>query len=214
MRVWMRLIATAVILSTISWTGKAQVPSVSDTSARRSPRISLAVMAGYVSPQSKHALTQFWKGGPGFAVSLLMRAAPRFWIGMGADVSALWFQKSSFAQAYPSVEMQPKNMAWANLYVLSRYGFIPGASVHPYVQVAIGASRLSGAEYKEVIDSVRVTYYDIPARTRLALTLTGGVEIPVSGGFSFLAEAALRYVHNDENVGIGIVLQGGVRVSL
>lgn len=214
MRVCLRLAAMPLMVSVLAWTGAAQSSRVPDTSARKSSRVSLSVTAGYVAPQSKQSLTQFWKGGPGASVCLLMRAAPGFWVGTGLDVSALWFKKSSFAEAYPSVEVQAKNMAWVNLYLLSRYGFIPGGSVHPYIQVAIGGSRLSGAEYKEVIDSVRVTYYEVPARTRMALTCTGGLEIPVARGFSFLAEAAMRYVHNDPNMGIGLLISGGARITL
>ena len=214
MRLGLRLLAVAFMLSVISCTIMAQELPFPDTSASKGSRISVAVTAGYVSPRSKDGLTQFWKGGPGFAVSLLLRAAPGFWVGTGLDVSALWFKQSSFALAYPNVEMQKVNMAWTNLFLLARYGFLPGASVHPYAEVDLGASRLSGAEYKEVIDSVRVTYYEIPARTRLALTLTAGVDIPVSGGLSFLAEGFMRYVHHDENIGIGLGVRGGVRVIL
>lgn len=214
MRAWLQLVAAAAILSVISRTAAAQHSSSPDTSARKTARFSLAVTAGFTAPQSKDALKQFWKGGPGAAVSALLRAAPGFWIGAGVDISALWFRQSGFAQAYPTVEVQKKNMAWVNIFVLSRYGgFISSGSVHPYIEFAIGASRLSGAEYKEVVDSVRVTYYEIPARTRLALTVTGGVDIPVWRGVSFLAEGAVRYVHNDPNVGIGLSIRGGVRVT-
>jgi hypothetical protein len=214
MRVCLRHAAMTLMVSVLACTGAAQSAHGPDTSARRSSRVSLAIMAGYVAPQSKHSLTQFWEGGPGASVCLLMRAAPGFWVGTGLDVSALWFLRSRFGEAYPSVEVKAKHMAWVNLYLLSRYGFIPRGSVHPYIQVAIGGSRLSGAEYKEVIDSVRVTYYEVPARTRMALTCTGGLEIPVARGFSFLAEAAVRYVHNDPNMGIGLLISGGARITL
>ncbi len=215
MRAWMPLLAAVVTLSVFTRSAAAQHSSSPDTSARKSSRISLAVTAGFTAPQSKDALTQFWKGGPGVAVKVLLRAAPGFWIGAGADISALWFRQSGFVQAYPSVDVQKKNMAWVNIFVLSRYGgFIRSGLVHPYTEFAIGASRLSGAEYKEVIDSVRVTYYEIPARTRLALTLTGGVEIQVWPRVSFLVEGAVRYVHNDPNVGVALLANGGVRVTL
>jgi len=214
MRVSGRLIILAIILSIAARVATAQTTSKPGSAARKSPRVSLVVTAGYVSPLSKDGLTQFWKGGPGCALSLLVRAAPRFWVGTGVDVSALWFRVSRFQQAYPSVQAQGKNMAWFNIFMLSRFGFIPGGSVHPYVELAVGASRLSGAEYKAVVDSVRVTYYEIPARTRLAVTFTGGLEIPLSGSLSFLAEGAFRYVHNDENLGIGLLASAGVRVIL
>src|SRR5512140_2052415 len=215
MRVCSRLLATVAILSVVSRTGAAQESALPDSTARRNFRVSLAITAGYAAPTSKDALTQFWKGGPVGGISVLVRAAPGFWIGAGLDVSALWFRESAFAQAYPSVEMQKKNMAWVNIFVLSRYGgFVRSGPVHPYTELAIGASRLSGAEHKEVIDSVRVTYYEIPARTRLALKLTGGMEIPAWPGISFLVEGAVRYVHNDPNVGVGILVNGGVRVTL
>jgi hypothetical protein len=210
----MRLILIAFILSVSASAAAAQGASDPGSAAHRSSRVSLAITAGFGSPRSKDALTHFWKGGPDLAMSLLVWAGPGFWLGTGADVSMLWFRQAAFAQAYPSVPLQPKDMAWVNVFVLARYGFIPSGRVHPYTELAIGASRLSGAEYKEVVDSVRVTYYDIPARTRLALTITGGLDIPVIRGLSFLAEVAVRYVHHDENVGVALLARGGVRVTL
>jgi opacity protein-like surface antigen len=210
----MRPVIIAIIFFVSARALMAQNPSRPDSTAHKGPRVSLAVTVGYAWPRSKDALTQFWKGGPDCAVSLLIRAAPGFWIGAGMDAALLWFRQSNFVQAYPSVDIQKKNLGWFNIYLLTRYGFVPGGAVHPYVAFAIGASRLSGAEYKEVVDSVRVTYYDIPARTRLALTFTGGLEIPVSRGLSLLVEGAARYVHNDENLGFGLLVGGGVRITL
>jgi len=193
---------------------KAQSSSKPDTSVRESSRLSLTITAGYMAPKSKDALTQFWKGGPGLALRLLVQATPAFSVGAGADLSILWFRQSSFVLAHPSVEVRRKDMAWVNLFVLSRFSSVTPEPVCPYAELAIGASRPSGAEYKAVVDGVRVTYYEIPARTRLALTFAGGLEIPVSGRISFLAEAAMRYVHNDPNIGVALLFSGGVRVKL
>ena len=210
----MRLFLIAVILCISAHHGMAQDRSKPGGTVQKPSRISLAITGGYSSPRSKDPITRFWKGGPEVALSLLAWAGPGFWLGAGADVSMLWFSESSFAEAYPSVEMQRKDMAWVNVFVLARYGFIPRARVHPYVELAIGASRVSGADYKEVIDGVRVTYYDIPARTRLAFTFTGGLDVPLARGLSLLAEAAVRYVHHDENLGVALLAKGGVRVTL
>ncbi len=214
MRVCPRLFATAVILLAFSRTVAAQQSSTPDTTALRVSRISLTVTGGYTTPNSKDALTQFWKGGPGFGLSFLVRTTPALYVGVGADVSMLWFKWSGFAQAFPSVPVRRTDMTWMNLFLTSRYMFLTNGPVRPYASGSIGASRLSGAEYKEVIDSVLVTYYDIPGRTRLALTVTGGLSIPVTSGLFFQAEAALRYVHNDPNVGLGLLLSGGARIIL
>jgi opacity protein-like surface antigen len=214
MSVCLRLAATAVALSVISWTVVAQSSTDPDTSDHKSSRLSLKVSGGLATPKSKKSLTRFWKGGPAFSVNLLVRAAPGFWVGTGVDVSALWFRQANFGLRYPSVELQRRNMAWVNIFLLSRFGLSPGGPVHPYVEFGAGGSRLSGAEYKEIVDSVRVTYYEIPARTRLAMKFTGGIEITLSPAFAFIAEGALRYVHNDPNMGVGLLLQGGVRLTL
>jgi hypothetical protein len=214
MRSCARLVTTALVLLTAFSDVTAQRSSIPDTPAARSPRISLAITGGYGIPGAKRPLTRFWKGGPEAGLRLLFRAAPGFWVGMGTDVAGLWFRQTKFALAYPTVAVQKRNMAWVNLYLLTRVGFLPSASVHPYVEVAVGGSRLSGADYKQVVDSVRVTYYDIPGRMRLAMTFTCGMEIPVSRRLSFVVDAALRSVRNDENVGLGGLFQGGVRVTL
>ena len=214
MRVWTWLLATAVILSMVGQTVTAQKPGKAAAPGPDTSKTSLAVSVGYGTPRSKDALTQFWKGGPAFSMKLLVRSTRSLSFGVGGDVSALWFRLSKFAATYPSVEAHRKDMAWFDLFMFSRYTFATGMALRPYGEFSIGASRLSGAEYKEVVDSVRVTYYEIPARTRLALTFTGGLEIPVSGSFSFLAEANLRYVHNDPNVGVGLLFMGGARVRL
>ena len=214
MRVRLRLFTTAVILLTFTRTGSAQRLLTPDSTAPRISRISLVVTAGYAIPGAKWPLQQFWKGGPELGASVLIHATPGLYIGMGADVSMLWFRVSRFASAYPSVPVHRTDMAWANLFLVSRYAFTSSGPVRPYASAAIGASRLSGGEYKEIIDSVRVTYYDIPARTRLAMTVAGGLAIPLTPGLFFQAEAALRYVHHDPNVGLGVIFNGGARIVL
>ena len=213
-RALMRIIHTVMLLAVAAMSMAAQESQAADSSARPPSRIALTFTAGFTAPKSKDPITQFWKGGPNFGVNLLVPASGAFSVGIGADVSMLWFRLSSFAEAYPSVPVQRKDLAWFNLFLLSRYFFMVAGPVQPYAELAIGASRLSGAEYKAVVDSVRVTYYEIPARTRLALTFTGGLKIPVSRSFSFLAEAGFRYVHNDESLGIAFLLVGGVRIIL
>src|SRR5512143_2736887 len=106
MRVCPRLFAVAVILLALSRTVTAQQSLTPDTTAPRFSRISLTLTAGYAVPESKDALTQFWKGGPEFGLSFLVRTTPALYVGVGADVSVLWFRWSSFAQAYPSVPVR------------------------------------------------------------------------------------------------------------
>lgn len=214
MRVCLRLFTTAVILLAFSGTVTAQNFYSADTTAPRTSRISLAVTGGYAIPGAKWSLQQFWKGGPALGASFLIRATPVLYFGAGADVSMLWFRSSRFSMAYPSVAVHRTDMAWVNLFLTSRFTFTNNGPVRPYASAAIGASRLSGGEYKEVIDSVRVTYYEIPARTRLALTITGGLAIPVTPGLFLQAEAAIRYVHRDPNVGLGVLFGGGARIIL
>jgi hypothetical protein len=176
--------------------------------------LSYSIMAGWMEPHSRPLLTRFWKGGPGLAFNILFRGTPDLRVGVGIDACILWFKKSGFSNTYPSVEPLRRDLVWANFYLMSRYTFLRNAPVRPYADLELGASRLSGAEFKQVINGVRVTYYEIPGRTRLALTVAGGLDIPTSDELSIVLEAALRNVFNDDHIGAGWIYRGGVRVTL
>jgi hypothetical protein len=70
---------------------------------------------------------------------------------------------------------------------------------------------MTGAEYRQETDSGRVTYYNIPFQTRLAVSLYGGLEYRFNRSFAFDAEARALYVNDDPDVGVTAVIRGGVR---
>ena len=172
---------------------------------------------GVSVPVSKKALTEFWNYGAGFSLGFLKHIrdsshAAVHALGVGLDVSILRFKAADFQTRFPSVELRAKNMAFVHAYLRWKYLLHRTKRLSPFVGATIGIAQLTGATYREVIDSVRVTYYDIPSRTRLALGIQGGVAFAFSPSFAVEAEGSWYYVHNDPNIGLGFSLRLGGRV--
>ena len=178
------------------------------------PKKQFTVLVGGGIPLSREGLRQFWKVGPSGSLSFFVNVSSATALGIGADVSMLYFRLGTFASTFPGVSVQPKDVAMIHVYVGVKHSFAPTKRFSPYVVATVGAARVTAATYKEVVDSVRVTYYDIPGRTRLAGSLGLGTDISLSTWLSFTMEAKATYFNNDADVGFECLVRGGFRFTL
>jgi hypothetical protein len=102
---------------------------------------------------------------------------------------------------------------WWDLYLLGRYTFAPTRTVAPYVTFKLGATRPTPASFTQVVDSVKVTYYSVSARTRLSLGASAGIDVAITRELAFVAEVNAVLVHNDPVLGAAVAARGGFRVT-
>jgi hypothetical protein len=142
-----------------------------------------------------------------------IRVRRRFLIGVSVDAAALWFRASRFVQNHPGVSLHNTPVAHITVALTGRMELLPTRRFDPFVGLSVGASRLSAAVYREVVDSVRVTYYNIPGRTRLSAGASAGVMFHATRWLGFEAECRLLYVHNDPDAGVSVAVRTGVRFN-
>ena len=172
-------------------------PPAEADSLQPSRRKIITVRYGVGIPLSNKAMTQFWAPGQSVSAEFLINITPRFSLGVGLDAAQYPFREPWFALAYPTVPPQKSDLYWWNLYFASKLTFPGRSRFAPFAIGQIGVSRITAAEYREVIGGVRVTYYDIKGRTRLTVGLGGGVDYFVYRWLFLQAEAKTTYAHND-----------------
>ena len=177
------------------------------------PLRSVMLSGGMSWPLSRQGLTEYWRAGPDGGVEFDVRVRRRFLVGMGIDAAALLFRASRFVQNHPGVVLRNTPVAQVTVALTGRMEFFPEKRFGPYLGLSVGASRLSAAVYQEVVDSVRVTYYSIPGRTRLSAGGNAGVVFHATRWLGFEAECRLLYVHNDPDTGVSIAFRSGVRFN-
>jgi opacity protein-like surface antigen len=216
-----RFLVLCVILAVLGPSAHAQkrkrdVPLPQAKSQTQPPtrRHSLSLLLGIGVPQSNKGLTQFWGPGASGSLAFLINVNRPFGIGIGIDITKLPFHSSWFNLAFPTVPVLTRDIYSWNLYVASKYSFRPRMRTSPYLAAQVGISKVTPAEYKTVIDSVRVTYYNIPGRTRLAIGVAGGVDISITRRLWLQAEAKTIYFHNDPERGPSTYFRGGLLVRL
>jgi hypothetical protein len=177
-------------------------------------RQSLSISYGMGAPQSRSALTSFWTGGPSVSASFFVNVSRVVAMGLGVDVSHLLFNEGAFRNAYPTVPVEASDIYLANIYVGTKISPMPTMRFSPYLTGSVGAMKMTEAQYRKVINEVRVTYYNIPGMTRLSFGIAGGVDIYISRWFALQLEAKSTYVHNDPDVGIATFFRGGFKFSM
>jgi hypothetical protein len=177
-------------------------------------RPTLSFSFGFANPQSKIGLTSFWNSGPSGSLSFFVHVSRVFSLGVGADVSSLSFDESAFRSRYDTIAVQDKNIVLSNVYVGWRVLMMPSKRVGPFIGGDIGALRATEARYSEVVDSVRVTYYNVGGSTRFTFGLVGGLDAYVVRWLILHAEARAVYVHNDPDIGVLTFVRGGARLIL
>lgn len=169
---------------------------------------------GMTVPLSHRGLTELWLRGPCTGMNLLVLATNNFVVGIGAEISLLSFRKGIFAAKFPGVPSQFKDMALVHLTLGLRYYTRPSIRMSPYVGIDIGFARLTGAEYKRIVDGVRQTYYDVPAIARLTFGASAGLDYYIFRRVALQGEARGVYMHNDPNAGMFLSLRMGVKLAL
>ncbi|MBM2841933.1 MAG: hypothetical protein HW412_2461 [Bacteroidetes bacterium] len=178
----------------------------------KQPTVSLSFGAGIFHPPK--GSTTFWNVGPGGSTRFMITVSKPVSIGIGVDAAFFSFDEQAFRNAYPTVPVRSKNMMMANVYLAMKCMVMPSMRLSPYVGLTLGATRLSEAIYGEVIDSVRVNYYNIPARTTPTFGISLGAGIYIVQWLSFDAEAKTNYVVNNPDLKAAFLFLGGFRFTL
>lgn len=190
-----------------------------DARAQKSPPPVLPVRSvliggGMSWPVAHDGLTRYWRAGPTAAVEFDVRIRRRFLVGVAVDVAALWFRSSRFIQSNPGVPLHNTPVAHITIALTGRVELFPEKRFGPYIGLSIGASRLTAAVYQQVIDSVRVTWFNLPGRTRLSVGGIAGVTFHATRWLGVEAESRLLYVHNDPDAGLMVLLRAGLRFNI
>ena len=174
---------------------------------------SLQVFGGMSWPLAKPGLTEFWRSGPAAAVGFSVPVSRRASLGLEVGVAAYWFRASHFADVYPGVSVRNLPIAHTTIMIVGRFDLMRGKRLGPYASLSLGVAKASDAVYREIVDSVRTTYFAVPGRTRLAGGLTAGLEYVVNKKTSIDGEARLLGVANDQAISTTLTMRCGVRFT-
>lgn len=210
MRFAISFFLTLLVTATSSFSQYAQPDVVSPSYKKQT--LTLAFGAGI--PHSRNGLTAFWNMGPSGSVKFMVNVSKPVSFGVGLDAVMLTFNEPAFRSAYPAVPLQSKDMVMANVYIAMKCAMMPSMRFSPYAGVALGATHVTEAIYGDMIDSVRVSYYNIPQHTRLTVGFELGADIYITHWLAFNIEAKTNYVHNDPDLGMASFVRGGFRFTL
>ena len=182
--------------------------------ARKSFRPTISITGGIGYPLSRSGLTQYWGGGPCGTITFTIPVDRAIAFGIGLDGALLKFDAPGFSAAHPGIAVRAKDLGYLSAYLAWRYTPFSRYRFAPYIGANIGASRFTGATYREVVNGVRQTYYFIPGIARLTIGVLGGLDVVLARSITFALEAKMTYVHNDPNAGLGLLMSGGIRVAL
>ncbi len=219
MEIARRVLACTVVILVVSCTvGNAQTGSSKPDPPGRAVYVprdkTLEVWGGMGLPLTHTSFTDFWKRGPAMGFGLMLRVTDNLKIGVGIEASLYSFRRGTFLERYPGAPLPAQDQTLVHLYLSIRNYFQARSRFSPYLGGDIGFARISGAENKEVINAVRVTYYDIPGTTRLTIGGVAGADYYLARGFALQADVRGIYLHNDPNVGLVLLFRGGVKFKL
>ena len=194
------------------------VPATPTTSARSKSqswkRPALSVSVGMAFPLGKQAVTRYWNPGMSGSATFLLPAQRSVLVGLSLDASALTFDETAFSADYPTVPPNPIDLGVFNLQLLTRILFRPGMRLSPWIEGGLGGAFVTGATYREVINGVRQTYYDIKRTTRLSVSGSAGTEIYFNAAFAFTIRGKFVYLVNDPSIGVILLADAGLRFRL
>jgi hypothetical protein len=189
--------------------------SPAPVSATFSPRQrTVELWGGLAHPLNHASFKKFWMRGPSAGAAIYFPTSDHVRIGFGAEATLFSFRAGNFTVWNPGITPQIKDIALMNVFLGMRRYFRPTLRTSPYIGCEIGFTRVTGAEYKEIINAVRVTYYEVPDAYRLTGTLTLGIDHFFTKRFGVQAEARLTYLHNDENISLLMGARAGVKLAL
>jgi opacity protein-like surface antigen len=213
--IWGLLVCSTLLSCIVS----AQTPGGQNTAvvvrpAVRLPKNSLSVTAGGALSLSHESLNQFWNAGLDAAIAFYIHINPAVAIGVGIEGGFMQFDTSAFRQKFPGVPVQYADLGLLHLYLGWRYTVGPSARFTPYILADVGAAKLSKAVYQQTIAGKRVTYYEIPGRTRLALGAGVGFAYVVSRSLVIELEGKGLFFNNDPEAGLVVTARAGVRFNI
>ena len=174
----------------------------------------IEILGGMTLPLSHDGITDFWLRGPSANVCLMVRMKDNFKVGIGAEAALFTFRLGAFNERYPGVTPEAKNLGLLHVYLAFRNYIRPSLRFSPYIGAQVGFARLTGAEQKEVINGVLITYYDIPGTTRLTFGASAGIDYYISRTTAVQLDIRGMYMNNDPNLGITASVQLGAKFSL
>jgi len=174
----------------------------------------LEVLGGITIPLTHDGITDFWTRGPGVNVCLMVRMKDNFKVGIGGEGALFSFKIGAFNQRYPGVTAESKDLGLLHVYLAFRNYFRPSLRFSPYLGAQVGFARLTGAEQKEVINGVLITYYEIPGTAHLTLGVSGGIDYYISRRIAVQLDIRGMYMNNDPDLGIAAGIQLGAKFSL
>ena len=210
----------SVALLTLSFAGShAQTKRQNDTRAQLrqmyTPRErTLEIWGGMSHPFNHRSFKRYWMRGPAAGFSMHFRASEHVKIGFGAEATLFSFRAGNFQVWNPSVPVQIKDIVTLNVFLSMRRYFQPTLRTSPFIGAEVGFTRITGAEYKDIVNAVRVTYYDVPGSFRLTASGTLGIDHYLSRTIAIQGEAHLTYLHNEPNLSLFVGVRGGLKFTL
>jgi hypothetical protein len=172
------------------------------------------IMGGMTFPMSHNGITSFWLRGPSVGAAVYFKATDRVRIGAGLATAVFSFRRGAFAQTYPNVTVQARDLVSIYLYIASRSYLQPRWRVTPFFGGEIGVVRCSGVEYKGFVNGVRRTYYEIPGMAHLAASGSAGLDFYFARYVAVQVEGRAMYVVNDPDTGVLIAVHAGLKFAL
>lgn len=193
---------------------ESQQITLSSRPAPRLPAGSVSAVGGFLFPFAHQSLTSLWNTGGSISVVSYVHVNRYVALGLGLEAGFLKFDSVAFAQIYPGVTLRYQDLGQLHIFVGGRYTLVPSARLTPYVLASVGAAKVSSAVYQERVGGRRVTYYEIPGRTRLALGAGGGLAYQVSRVVLLELEGKALYYHHDPEVGLLATARLGLRFNI
>ena len=180
-----------------------------------SPRVrTVEVWGGIGHPLNHASFKRYWMRGPAAGFAMYFPASDRVRIGFGMEATLFSFRTGNFQIWNPDVTPQVKDVGLLNVFLSMRRYFTPTLRTSPYIGCEVGFTRVTGAEYKVIINAVRVTYYEVQDAFRLTGTINAGVDHYFTRKFAVQGEGRLTYLHNAENISLLIGARVGVKFTL
>jgi hypothetical protein len=177
-------------------------------------RPAVSVSVGMSFPLSKDPLTSYWSSGMTGSVALLVPANRSVLVGVAFDASSFRFDEPAFTADYPTVPPNSIDLGLLNLQLLIRVLFRPGMRLSPWIEGGMGGAFVTGATYREVVNGVRQTYFDVKRTTRLSLAGSAGTDIFFNSALAFTIRGKITYLVNDPSFGVVLVADAGLRFRL
>ncbi len=202
-----------LFLGMVLWVaGPVQAQTYDPQPVKRPPRQAIVVSTGVTFPVGREVLREFWLRGLGASVTYLIYPSSTLALGVGIDISWLYFDLEGFTRRWAGVSLAEKqNLTLGHVHFDAAYYFLKGNQTRPFVSVQLGAETISQATLRRVINGVSQTYYDVGGKGRLAFGIAGGADIQIEPFLAIHTELKGTIILNDPNVSFLLHLRAGVQ---